>query len=550
VTGPAVSSVTSRKALWALFVLSLVAFTYLFLVSAWVVDEAYITFRTTDNFLSGHGLTWNPGERVQAYTHPLWMLLVSFFVFFTKEYFLTSLTVSFLASVSALGVAFIALKKEAPWKPFVFFFLFLTSKAIIDYSSSGLENPLTYLFVILFYSLYLNRDRSARGLDETDTLWLLLIAALSYLNRQDTVLLYLPALAAVLWERRKAPGLRLARTIPVGLSPAIAWLLFSTFYYGFPFPNTAYAKMITTNLSLVQRLERGSVYYLITFRWDALAFLAILVSFFYAVRSRQWKAVAGLLGIGIYLTYVWATASAATHMAGRFFAVPFVLAFFISARLLSSKDVARTVVAMGLAYTIVNPVSPWKLETSWYQTLPRSLNGYIDTLWFAHREGAALVTRKRGVVLPFDVCLQEGRQLRVSRELLQVGGCGRGDLIGYFGFGAGPDKWVVDRLALPDPLLARLQPCVDFRGDGWRPGHFPRELPEGYVESIQSKENRLRDPGLHEYYSMLRDVVSGPLWSLKRIKSIVLVNLGAYDRLLQPYNQAVAARARAGQCRF
>ena len=53
----------------------LALFTYVFIVNAWVGDDAYITFRTVDNFVNGYGLTWNTSERVQAYTHPLWMFL-------------------------------------------------------------------------------------------------------------------------------------------------------------------------------------------------------------------------------------------------------------------------------------------------------------------------------------------------------------------------------------------------------------------------------------------------------------------------------------------
>jgi hypothetical protein len=43
---------------------------------AWVSDDAYLTFRTIENFLNGYGLRWNALERVQTYTHPLWMLLM------------------------------------------------------------------------------------------------------------------------------------------------------------------------------------------------------------------------------------------------------------------------------------------------------------------------------------------------------------------------------------------------------------------------------------------------------------------------------------------
>jgi arabinofuranosyltransferase len=39
--------------------------------TAWVGDDAYITFRTVDNLVHGYGARWNVDERVQAYTHPL-----------------------------------------------------------------------------------------------------------------------------------------------------------------------------------------------------------------------------------------------------------------------------------------------------------------------------------------------------------------------------------------------------------------------------------------------------------------------------------------------
>ena len=44
---------------------------------AWLSDDSFITLRTIDNVWHGYGLRWNPIERVQTYTHPLWMLLLS-----------------------------------------------------------------------------------------------------------------------------------------------------------------------------------------------------------------------------------------------------------------------------------------------------------------------------------------------------------------------------------------------------------------------------------------------------------------------------------------
>src|SRR3954466_11954627 len=52
---------------------------------AWVSDDAVITFRYVDNLLHGHGASFNPGDKVQGYTHPLWFLLLSVATVFTAD---------------------------------------------------------------------------------------------------------------------------------------------------------------------------------------------------------------------------------------------------------------------------------------------------------------------------------------------------------------------------------------------------------------------------------------------------------------------------------
>ena len=75
--------------------------------TAWVCDDAFITFRTVDNALQGFGLVWNVGERVQAYTHPLWLLLLLAASAPHADVYLASLALSALltAAALALGVA-------------------------------------------------------------------------------------------------------------------------------------------------------------------------------------------------------------------------------------------------------------------------------------------------------------------------------------------------------------------------------------------------------------------------------------------------------------
>ena len=69
------------------------------------------------------------------------------------------------------------------------------------------------------------------------------IAALLYLARPDAVLLVAPVV--LIESLRVRPWRTVASAAALGLTPAIAWTAFAVLYYGFPFPNTAYAKLAT-----------------------------------------------------------------------------------------------------------------------------------------------------------------------------------------------------------------------------------------------------------------------------------------------------------------
>src|SRR5690606_33595760 len=50
-------------------------------LAAWAVrmvqDDAFISFRYSQNLANGHGLVFNPGEKVEGYTNFLWTWLFS-----------------------------------------------------------------------------------------------------------------------------------------------------------------------------------------------------------------------------------------------------------------------------------------------------------------------------------------------------------------------------------------------------------------------------------------------------------------------------------------
>jgi hypothetical protein len=66
---------------WQRASLGLIPFLFAFWVEsrapALLIDDAYITFRYAENLVRGHGLVFNPGERVLGTTAPLWAGLLA-----------------------------------------------------------------------------------------------------------------------------------------------------------------------------------------------------------------------------------------------------------------------------------------------------------------------------------------------------------------------------------------------------------------------------------------------------------------------------------------
>ena len=83
--------------------------------NAWVSDDAYISFRTVFNFTEGYGLRYNLDERVQSFTNPAWLFLVSIFYFFTGEAYFTSIFLSLAVTLPALYLLSFRIARGSIW---------------------------------------------------------------------------------------------------------------------------------------------------------------------------------------------------------------------------------------------------------------------------------------------------------------------------------------------------------------------------------------------------------------------------------------------------
>lgn len=520
-------SITARHVDFLLGV-GLCLFTFLFFANAWVCDDAYITFRTIDNFVNGYGLRWNVFERVQAYTHPLWMFLCLVPYYFTKEVFYTVLALSYVVSLSTFLVHRKSLPHSDRWKTAVLILVLMTSKTFMDFTSSGLENCLSAAWAVLFIAVAF---RAAPQRTRFAFLSALLIASAAYVTRQDTVLIYIPACVMLAVEHRRHGG-RLWRHVALGLSPALIWTTFAVVYYGFPFPNTAYAKALVAGLSTSDRIRQGVAYLFVTGLWDPFAIVILLVFGYVTIRSRSARSVAMGCGVACYLLYVVAVAASSAPIGLRFLSVPLAVAAVATVAAVDAMESA-VLGALAIVFLSLNPLSPIRtIGCSWSSREQAwGSSAILDLRFHACQGGAALANFRRTESLPSHLWFKIGLQFRQSPERVHVPAPSNIGM-GYFGYAAGPSKIIVDALGVTDPLIARLPASI---GPQWIPGHIPRPVPAGYVESLQANANVIVDPSLHEFYDSLSRITQGPIFSAQRWQDILALNVGRRDYLIRTY---------------
>ena len=500
-------------------IIALGAFALVILQNAWLCDDAFITYRTADNLINGHGLTWNAGERVQTFTNPLWLFTIAGFYFFSGEIYYTAILLSWALSVLAVFLVFSRIAND--WRAVVLgAMLFSCSKAFVDYSTSGLENPLTHLLLALFICSYINRPR--------DLFRLALLTCLATLNRMDTLLFFLPALAFAWWPQR---SLRSTAVLALGFAPFALWEIFSILYYGFPVPNTAYAKLgagIAPGELAIQGLHYASH----SLQLDPLTLCTIIASAIVVLWKRDTRLLPLVLGLALYLLYTVRIGGG--FMSGRFYAAPFFVAVALLLRAWPLPQTRAWLLAPAIAL-IIGLLAPYPppFNTPAYGSDRKednqSQHGIGDERAFYYPyTGLLNAATQQDTLYPIHGWADWGRRLREFSD----GGLPavvRWPFVGLIGFYAGPGAHLIDIFGLGDPLLARLP---SRRDEPWRIGHFKRLLPDGYFESYLYGPNLIADPQLARYHEKLKIITSGDLFSAERWSEIWKMNTGHYEHLI------------------
>jgi len=259
-------------------------------------DDAFIYFRYAKNVVHGLGPVFNPGERVEGFSSPLWLVLISILA-------ASRLPLVFLSKVIGIGLAF--LTAAVAWRIAV---------AVGPDRDEGEQNtPLRNVELAAFAGAFLLLDFSVAyyGVSGLETNLAMFLYTLSvYLLVRDVVYLKRPSylsaavIGAATWVR---PESVLFSILAVGVLVIIfrrrsmRWAALSVtltsslfvarfLYYGAPLPNTYYAKDVSLSPGIVARglssIVSWSVHY-----GRPLELLVVAVAIGWLVSARRWQRI-------------------------------------------------------------------------------------------------------------------------------------------------------------------------------------------------------------------------------------------------------------------
>jgi 4-amino-4-deoxy-L-arabinose transferase-like glycosyltransferase len=258
-----------------------------------LIDDAFIAFRYAEHFAQGHGLVFNLGERVEGYTCFLWVMLLSLPALLGLDLVVASKIFGALFAVLTLVVTARFFSGDPAASPRIRWLapgLLVGNAAVGMWAVHGLE---TALFALLL-TLALRAD--AGGGDGQSSrvgiagVWY----GLASLTRPEGLIAFFASLVfrvvaggGALKDRKIVQH---ALVYAVIVLPHFVWRYF---YYGYPLPNTYYAKVALSWPLVV----RGGEYVLGFFGgFGALLFLALPLALWAARRDRKIALLACVTG--------------------------------------------------------------------------------------------------------------------------------------------------------------------------------------------------------------------------------------------------------------
>ena len=297
----------SKITISILILLSMILFLVLCINVNFIQDDAFITFRYVENFINGNGLVFNPGEYVEGYTSFLWTILLSVFAWSNVDFVALSQYLSVGFGILILPFTFLLSKQikinASPKFSAILFNLIpvvmiALTGGVHYWSISGMETSMFVFLILLSIYLYLRRSENRLYL---------IVLLLASLTRPEGIAYSVTLIALHVYRRRKqkqvtAELMGIVKSLKLEVVyyafPLLVYFLFRLSYYGYPFPNTFYAK---TGFGLFY-IERGLSYFYETLSrylyYGAMILFPLLLLKLKSIRSRV-VLFYSLIGMGI-----------------------------------------------------------------------------------------------------------------------------------------------------------------------------------------------------------------------------------------------------------
>ncbi len=266
--GAAVSVKRNSEIFFFLLTIIIGAYFYFTSLHEHIQDDTFIFLRYAQNFVHGNGLVFNPGEYVEGFTGFLWLALITVLQFLKEDLVQSvtlismifgGVTVYFAYKLStAIQLPFEAKTSEIDKRKKIASVAFLfdlvpaillaLNGAVHYWAGSGMETMLYSTFITAGLYYFLSRD-----VKEKFFIYSAVYLTLASLSRPEGLLVIAIILfheSVLLFSKNKsisAVAKKLSsgnyfKFILIVFIPNFLLIIFRLLYYGYPLPNTFYAK--------------------------------------------------------------------------------------------------------------------------------------------------------------------------------------------------------------------------------------------------------------------------------------------------------------------
>lgn len=481
-----------RLAAWG--VLGAVVFAALAISRRWTHDDGFINLRIVRNIVDGYGPVFNPGERVEVGTSPLWLAVLAVTHALGAPLEMSAMAWGIATTSLAVLLLPLVAVRAARWERGVLVpagvVIFVAVPATWDYASGGLETGLSCLWLAAAAALLVRA--TDRGATARRGYLTAVFLGLGVLVRPDYLLYTTFFLATLWWAGARRGTARATGLVASAFALPLTVQVLRMGYYATMSPNTALAKE-AFRLNFPQ-----GVCYLRNFvgtYWLAGPLVAALLLGLYRVRriARRDRLLAAALAapaVAALLHAAYLTAIGGDYMHARLL-LPDLLAFLVpvgAMRVPVSLATARGAVPAVAAGIVLGwaPKSALSLraphenqcgigdEHGWYLQMAQAahavrIDEYRKHPFYVDGQRMKPSGLERTLYAEKEVTeLAPGVDARVDRALFA-------GAIGIVGFSLPSTVHVIDKHGLADPIASRF--ALGVRG---RPGH-EKELTNPWV---------------------------------------------------------------------